>query len=536
MLRKIVFVMALILVVAVSAVAAQDDTFALTILHTNDTHAAHEPQRSGDGGVARQATVVNQIRGEVENVLLLDAGDRFTGSLFHTQYLGQDQVQIMNLMGYAAMTLGNHEFDNGDDILARFIEGLEFPVVAANVDASASPVLADKWAPSAILEVGGQQVGIIGLTTADTPTISSPGAELVFDAEYAAAANAAAAALVEQGVNKIILLTHTGVNVDLEMVSQLENIDVVVGGHSHTLFSNTYKAASDVYPLEFESPTGEPVYYVQSGSNNLYMGRLNIEFDAAGLITSASGDSILLSRYITPDAAMSDLLSELSGPIEELRNTPIGATANVLLVGDRSVCRVEECNLGNIIADGMRAETGAQIAIMNGGGIRADIPAGDITLGTVLTVHPFGNLLSTFKAKGSDILAALENGVSGIVVENGLVKRAGAPGRFPQVSGLRFTVDPTQEVGKRIVSVEVMGENGEYAPLDLEAIYSVATLNFIRTGGDGYSMFAENAINPYDFGRVDYEVTTDYLVSINPISAEVEGRIVYVNAEVEPRQ
>jgi 5'-nucleotidase len=536
MLRKFALCFLLVLLAAVSPVAAQDETFALTILHTNDTHAGHEPQSSGDGGVARQAAVVSQIRGEVENVLLLDAGDRFTGSLYHTQYLGQDQVRIMNLLGYDAMTLGNHEFDNGDDILARFIEGLDFPVVAANIDASASPLLADMWVPSVVLEVGGQQVGIIGLTTADTVNIASPGPELVFSSEYAAVANEAAAALVEQGVNKIILLTHVGIEVDLPLVTQLENIDVVIGGHSHTLYSNIYKAATDVYPLKFDSAAGEPVYYVQAGSNNVYLGRLNVVFDAAGLVTSASGDSILLSRYITPDAAMSDLLAELAGPIEELRNTSIGATTEVLLVGDRTVCRVEECNLGNLIADALRAETGAQIAIMNGGGIRANIEPGEITLGEVLTVHPFGNLISTFSATGADVVAALENGVSGLVVENGLVKRAGAPGRFPQVSGLRFTADPTQEPGSRIVSVEVMGEDGEYAPIDLEAVYSLATISFIRTGGDGYSMFAENAINPYDFGRVDYEATRDYLAANTPITAQVEGRIVYVNAEVEPRQ
>ncbi|HEX2905688.1 MAG TPA: 5'-nucleotidase C-terminal domain-containing protein [Phototrophicaceae bacterium] len=535
MSRKVVLCLALILMLVASVVTAQDETFKLTIMHTNDTHAGHDPQSNGNGGVAREAAVVKQIRGEAENSLLLDAGDRFTGSLYHTQYLGQDQVQIMNLLGYDAMTLGNHEFDNGDEVLAQFLGGLKFPVVNANLDASASPVLADKFTPSTILEVGEELVGVIGLTTAETPILASPGVDLVWNDDYVAAANAAAADLTAQGVNKIILMTHTGVEADLAFVPQLENIDVVIGGHSHTLLSNTYSGAADKYPVKLESASGQPVYYVQAGEKNIYLGRLDVQFDAEGVVTSAAGDTILLSRYITPDTEMSDLLAELSAPIEELKNTSIDATTEVLLVGDRAVCRVEECNLGNLMADGMRAETGAQIAIMNSGGIRASIEPGDITLGDVLTVQPFGNLISTFEAKGADVIAALENGVSTLVVEDGKVKRDGAAGRFPQVSGIRYVIDPTKEAGSRIVSVEVLGENGEYAPIDPEAIYSLVTINFVRTGGDGYSVFAENAINPYDFGKVDYESLVSYLKANSPITAaDVEGRITYENAELAP--
>lgn len=533
MLRKLILGFMLLLL-AVSVVTAQDDTFELTIMHTNDTHSGHEPQSSGNGGAARLAAVVGQIRGEVENSVLVDAGDRFTGSLFHTQYLGEDQVQIMNLLGYDAMTLGNHEFDNGDEILARFLDGLEFPVVNANIDASKSASLADKWTPTTVLDVGGQQIGVIGLTTAETPGIASPGPELLFSDDYANIVNAAAAELTEQGVNKIILLTHTGTGVDLDLASQLENVDVIVDGHSHTLFSNVYRGAADAYPLMFESASDTPVYYVQAGSNSLYLGRLDVVFDAEGVITAASGDTILLSKYITPDEDMADLVTELAAPIEELRNTPIGATTEVFLQGDRAVCRVEECNMGSVIADAMRADTGAQIAIMNGGGVRASIEPGEVTLGDVLTVQPFGNILSTFELKGADVVTALESGVSLLEVVDGQVQRDGASGRFPQVSGLRYTIDPTQEPGSRIVSVEVMDENGDYAPIDPEAVYSMVTNNFMRTGGDGYTVLAENAINPYDFGRVDYEVTQEYMAASTPITTEPEGRISYVNAEPAP--
>ncbi|MFN8564382.1 MAG: metallophosphoesterase, partial [Anaerolineae bacterium] len=144
MLRKITLLVVVLSLLLTGAALAQDDTFSLTILHTNDTHSHHEPNNNGDGGAARQAAVVKQIRSEVDNVLLLDGGDRFTGTLFHQQYRGQDSVQIMNAIGYDGMTLGNHEFDDGDQILAQFVDGVNFPVVTANVDFSESPDLGGK--------------------------------------------------------------------------------------------------------------------------------------------------------------------------------------------------------------------------------------------------------------------------------------------------------------------------------------------------------------------------------------------------------
>lgn len=533
-MRKFLLVLCLLAMLVTVAVAQEEETFTITLIHTNDTHAAHEPNSNGDGGAAILAAVVNQIRAGTENHLLLDAGDRFTGTLFHTQYLGSDQVLIMNQLGYQAMALGNHEFDNGDQVLADFINGVNFPVLAANVSIEGESPLADLIAPSTIIEVAGQPIGIIGLVTADTAFSSSPSDAVVFNSDYAAAANEAAAQLVAQGVNKIILLTHTGVQVDEAFASALENVDIVLGGHSHTLFSNTYQGAAGDYPLALETAAGTTVYYGQAGANTLYVGEMVLEFDAEGVVQSAEGDTIFLSRFITPDETMGDIVAELATGIEELRNRPANATTETLLVGNRNVCRVEECNLGNLIADAMRAETGAQIAIMNGGGVRADIEPGDITLGEVLTVHPFGNLISTFSITGADIVAALEHGIGGLRVEDGVLVREGNPGRFPQVSGLKFSFDPNLEAGSRIVSVEVLGEDGTYGPIDPEAIYTVTTLNFLRTGGDGYTMFAENAIDPYDFGRVDYEATAAFMAANTPLNYEVEGRITILNAELAP--
>jgi 5'-nucleotidase len=310
--------------------------------------------------------------------------------------------------------------------------------------------------------------------------------------------------LTEQGVDKIILVTHIGLNVDMEVAAGTTGLDVIVGGHSHTLLGNAYVASVAEYPVVVNNLDGNPVYIVQAGEYDTYLGRINVEFDAEGVVTAAEGDTILLSRYITPDEQVAGIVAELAEPIEVLRQTPVGDTS-VFLVGDRAVCRVEECNLGNLITDAMRAETGAQIAITNGGGIRSNVPVGGetpedtalaepltVTLGDVLTVLPFGNLTATLSLTGADVIAALENGVS--LVEDGA-------GRFPQVSGIRYSWDGSLEAGSRIVSVDVEGEDGSFAPIDPEAVYTVATNDFMRRGGDEYTIFSTNGIDPYDFGK-----------------------------------
>lgn len=506
---------------AAFTLAQDEESFSLTIMHTNDVHANHDADRDGNGGAARQATVVDQIRAEGGNSLLLDGGDRFTGTLYHVQWLGQDSAQIMNAIGYDAMALGNHEFDNGDAVLAQFLDAINFPALSANIDFSASADLAGKVNPYVVLEVDGQQIGLIGLTVAETEILSSPGPDLVFDHDLVSVTQGVVDELTEMGVNKIILVTHIGYAADVEVAQAVSGVDIVVGGHTNTFLSNAYVGAQGEYPTVLNSASGEPVLVVQASTKTLYLGRLDVEFDGAGILADWEGDPILLSRYITPDPDISDLLAGLSEPIEALRAQPVGE-ADVFLVGDRSSCRVEECNLGNLITDAMRADTGADIALTNGGGIRADIDEGEVTLGEVLTVLPFGNLVSTMSLTGADVLAALENGVSRIeLTEDGLIQRSDASGRFLQVSGLSFIFDPTQEAGSRIVEVTL--DNGE--ALDPEAVYTVVTNDFVRNGGDGYAVFAENAIDPYDFGKPLDQVVAEYITANSPVAPDVEGRI-----------
>lgn len=529
-MRRFTLLLLLLTMLSIMATAQDEEPFDLTIVHTNDTHAAHLPGNTGDGGVAALASVVKQIRADATNTLFLDAGDRFTGTLFHTQYKGQDQVQIMNLLGYNAMALGNHEFDNGDEVLAAFLDGINFPAVSANIDFSQSELLNGKVMPYAILDAGGRQIGVIGLTTAETALISNAGDDIVFNDDYAGIVNEQAAILTEQGVNIIIVVMHVGIRDAEAFIPNLTGVDLVVDGHSHTLYSNAYSAASGEYPLEFQNAAGETIYYVQAGANTQYVGRIDMSFDAAGVATSASGDTIALSNYITPDEEAAALIADLYEEVRALAEQPIGATAAEVLDGRREVCRVEECTMGNIIADSMRFNSGAQIAIMNGGGVRASIDAGDITLGEALTVQPFSNLLATFELTGANVIVALENGVSGIVATDGVISRDGLAGRFPQVSGIRYSYDPTLEVGSRIVSVEIDNGDGTFTAIDPDTVYTVVTNGFMRTGGDGYSILNEQAINPYDFGTLDVDATVAYMASLGTVTPALEGRITIVGA------
>ncbi|MYD10413.1 MAG: multifunctional 2',3'-cyclic-nucleotide 2'-phosphodiesterase/5'-nucleotidase/3'-nucleotidase [Chloroflexi bacterium] len=529
MYRKLLFVMALAMLL-VSLVGAQD-SYELTIMHTNDVHGHHEPQRNGDGGAARQATVVNQIRAEGGNSLLLDAGDRYTGTLFHVQHRGQDSVQIMNAIGYDAFVLGNHEFNEGSENLAAFVQALEMPTVSANIDFSADPYLAGLVAPSVVLDVGGELIGIIGLTTPDTVILNLPSKDLVFHENLAEITQAQVDGLSAQGVNKIIALSHLGYGPDLEVAQAVSGVDVVVGGHTNTFLSNTYAGALGDYPTVLESANGEPVLVVQADTKTIYLGRLDLEFDADGLLTDWDGDAILLSRYITPDPDLSELIADLAAPIAELTSQRVGETSVELTGTSPRLCRIEECLLGNVITDAMLENTGADIVIQNGGGIRADIDVGEVTLGEVLNVLPFGNLISTLDLTGADVLAALENGVSQVAVDadgNPLVD--GAAGRFPQVAGMRYTFDATQEAGSRIVSAEVMSD-GEFTALDPEAVYRVATNDYMRSGGDGYAILVTNAMNPYDQGSPLDQVVADYIAASSPLSAALEGRITHQAAE-----
>jgi 5'-nucleotidase/UDP-sugar diphosphatase len=516
-----------------AAMAIENGDLALTLMHTNDTHGytAQYPKR---------VTAIKEVREANPDALLLDAGDVFSGTLYFTKFKGQSDLEFMNYVGYDAMTFGNHEFDlgkseDGHKALAEFVENADFPFVSANTDFSNDSLfdsleqgntIGEKIDGGGIFdgiikEVDGQKVGIFGLTTEETKDIASP-VDVTFT-NYIEEAERMVAAFEEQGINKIIALTHLGYNDslqydnDLKLAEMVDGIDVIVGGHTHTKLTE---------PTLVEKE--EPTLIVQAGQYSENLGVLDVEFDYYGTVTAYAGELISLADKAEDPVAL-EMLKPYKAEVEVLEKQSIGVTSAVKLDGEKSIVRTQESNLGNLITDGMlstakKINPDTVIAVTNGGGIRTDIDAGDITLGEVLKVMPFTNALAIMNLKGSELMEALEQSV-GLLPETN--------GGFLHVSGMKFTFDSSKPAGERIVKAEVKNEDGTYTELDENQNYVVATNTYIAAGGNGYDVFAkayaEGRVS--EPGNVDYEMFIEYLQQFETVEPKVEGRIVDVNQQ-----
>jgi 5'-nucleotidase len=451
---------------------------------------------------------VAEARARSNNSILVDGGDQFQGTLFYTFYKGAMAAEFMNLLGYDGMTVGNHEFDDGPEVLRGFMDSVEFPVLMSNADFSGEALLSDKLLKSTVIERGGEKIGLIGLTPHDTDELASPGPNVIFT-DPVDAVQGEVDKLTAEGVNKIIVLSHSGYSVDQRVAAETTGVDVIVGGHTNTLLGEMDNAEGP-YPTMVNNTA-----IVSAYAYGKFLGELNVTFDDDGNLTEASGQPILINGEVAEDAAVVARIGELAQPLEEVRNRVVAETA-AEIVGVREDCRARECAMGSLIADAMLArvaDQGIQIAIQNGGGIRASIDAGPVTMGEVLTVLPFQNTLSTFQVSGETMVAALENGAS--QWEEGA-------GRFPQVAGMSFTVDPSKPAGERVSDVMVAG-----APIDPAATYGVVSNNYVRNGGDGYGMFVD-ASNVYDFGPDLADVLAEYLAAQSPFTPYTDGRITVV--------
>ncbi|PZO77931.1 MAG: multifunctional 2',3'-cyclic-nucleotide 2'-phosphodiesterase/5'-nucleotidase/3'-nucleotidase [Mesorhizobium amorphae] len=512
--------------------------YTLNILHINDWHsriesnnayestcsAEEETENKCFGGAARLSTAIAAERQRLngQNVVTLNAGDNFQGSLFYTTFRGAAELEFLRGMGFDAMTVGNHEFDDGEETITPFVEGANFPVLGANVKTTPASRLGNRILPSTVLDVGGEKIGVVGIVTTDTMEIASPGPNVSIT-EDVAALRAEVERLEGQGINKIVALTHVGYGRDRDVIAQVPGVDVIVGGHTHTVLSNTAGEGEGPYPT-MATREGASVPVVTAGAYSKYLGSLQVVFDDAGNVKSATGNPILLDSTVKPDEAVLARVREMGAPIEELKSRVVAETT-APIDGSRETCRARECAMGSLIADAILDRTkdqGVTIAIQNGGGIRASIDAGPVTMGEVLTVLPFQNTLATFQLGGADLVASLEKGVSEI--QDG-------QGKFPQVAGLRYALDPSKAPNTGRVSDVEVNENGAWAPIDPAKTYTIATNNYVRGGGDGYDLFAEKAQNAYDYGPSLEQVLADYLAARQPFTPATDGRIREVTAQ-----
>lgn len=463
----------------------------MALLHLNDFHSRHEPItvtsavcRPGEtcfGGSARIATAIAEAReaarAEGRAALLLEAGDAFLGSLFFSQHEGLAEAQVQRAWGVQGFALGNHEFDLGPEALARYIAAIPFPVLSANLDATSEPALAGKVRPTIAFRREAMRVVVVGLTTPDTPGISSPGPNLRFT-DPVEAANRAVWEARREGAATVVLLSHLGLAADRRLAAEVAGVDVILGGHSHTLVAP---------PVLVEGPD-RPVVIVQAGAHGRWLGRLDLDLAADGRVAHSAQRMRELTADIAEDAAVAALVAQLGAPLEALRRRVVGRLPVAL---SNAACGSAPCEIGALVAEVMRAAAGAEIGWQNGGGVRAGLPGGEVTMGDVLAALPFGNTTARMVLRGTSLLEALENGLG---------RLPGPSGRFPQLAGLRFTADAARPAGQRVTAAEVREAAGTWRPLEPGRAYSVATNSFLRRGGDGYTVFAEAALEARDDG------------------------------------
>ena len=432
----------------------------ITIFHTNDVHSRVD-------NYSKVKAYINNYN----NKLLVDAGDTFHGQSIATLEFGSSIAKILKAMGYSAMVPGNHDFNYGQDRLKELGEESGVKILAANVKENG----ATKYDEYTIEEVDGVKIGVFGLATPETAYKTNPnnvtGLEFGTKDSIIKDAENMVSKLEEEGADVVIALSHLGIDSDstvksTDIAKAVDGIDLIIDGHSHSILED-YSEFNNNNETKIAS-TGE---YLNG------LGQVTLSFDENLQVENIDLKTVDTSTLVEEDAEISSLIDSIREGQEDILNEVVGSTP-IKLEGSRELVRSGHTNLGRLITSAMLNETGADIAITNGGGIRDSIEAGDITKDSIIKVLPFGNYIVTKKVKGSDIVAALEHGM----VEGS--------GSFAHFAGI--TVETKKEsdeegvIRHKVLSVKINGND-----LDLNKEYVLATNDFMAVGGDGYTMFSE---------------------------------------------
>ena len=536
-------VLAMLLLASFCGAYAED----IVILYTNDVHCGYE-DNLGYSSVAALKDFYESVT--PGNVLLVDNGDAIQGDVIGAVSKGEYIIDFMNAAGYDYAILGNHEFDYGMDQIAKLAEKAEFPYVDCNIVYTGTQGNKLEFVkPYVVHEFDDVKVGFVGVATplsiaTSTPTFFQEDGEFVYGfgagedgAILYGLVQDAVDACKAEGADYVILLSHLGIEDDavpyrsIDVINNTHDIDACLDGHSHSVIPSSYVA----------NDRGELIPLSSTGTKLLYIGVLTITDDGILTTTIVNGD---LPDSAAFDAAKAEVTADYGKVIAEVM-----ATSNVdLWITDENgirMVRSRETNLGDLCADAYRAAANADIALVNGGGIRANMAAGDLTFADIKACHPFGNTLVSVKATGQQILDALEWTARNTQADYKNVEgnAVGELGGFLQVAGLRYTIDTSvespaiadangmffgmKEDAPYRVTAEVE-KDGEWVALDPEAEYVVASHNYmLLDGGDGTNMFQEDEV-VLDSGLPDYQVLVNYIVSLNgdlSAYAEPQGRI-----------
>ncbi|XP_075228317.1 protein 5NUC-like [Lycorma delicatula] len=532
--------------------------FNLVVLHTNDMHARYEEcNRKGEpctkndikenhcyGGFPRihylSKKIKEQAYKEGKSVILVNAGDMYLGSNYHSAFIWEVASDMMNQLNFDAMCLGNHEFDDGVENLVPFIEHVNFPIVCCNIEKSKEEALnsTKNLYPSYILNVNGTSIGIIGYITQKTKTISRPGKVNLLD--EIRTIKKEVAKLKEDGIKIIMVLGHAGIEMDIEIVKNIPEVDFVIGGHSHTFLytgippQEFAERHSGIYPKVVSRDNGStlniPIAHAYAFTR--YLGQLELTFDDDGNIKDFSGNPILLDMNVKEDELVKEVLNMWKDKLLEKEKEFIGKT-EVVLEGGNVPCRYEECNMGNLITDAFIEynkkrgfkETG--IAIYPAGGIRSGINTtstdGIINTGDLMRVLPFRDRVYQTELQGKYFKEVLEHSVYH-------VGRKYRRGEFLQFAGVKVVYNLSMPEGQRVQSALVQPKYQEkFEEINNETIYTIILPDCLSHGSDGYSMFPDHSIVNSEIAKSVYDLVKDYIKVNSPIKIQNSGRITVLN-------
>lgn len=494
--RVLSLVLICLLILSSFSLAFADETKTITIIHTNDTHARLLSNETNIG-FAKIATLVKEAKAANPNTLVLDAGDTLHGMPIVNISKGGNAIKVLESTGYDYMTIGNHDFNYGQERLLELRDMTSIGMISANIlDENGQNV----FTPYVIKDIDGVKVGIFGLSTPETAYKTSP--SNVTGLTFANPIETAKKIVdeIKDETDVIIGLVHLGLDGGSEFTSEklaneVDGIDVLIDGHSHTLLENGLLVNDTLI--------------AQTSEHDKNVGKVTIEV-TNGKVVNKTAELINVSTTadVEKDPEVTKIIDEINAENEAVFAQVVAKT-DIYLDGVRANVRTKETNLGNLSADAVRKAAGADIGFVNGGNIRTDIQPGDITYGKLAELFPFGNTVQVKKITGEDLLKVLEISVQAYPETQG---------GFMQVSGMSFEFDPSKPAGSRVVGVKV-GES----QLDTTKEYTVAINDFLGIGGDGYEVFKNYPI----YGEVGTyeEVFADYLNTNGTAGCEVSGRI-----------
>ncbi len=460
--------------------------YTLNLLHTNDLHAHLMPfKQNGEdcselnntcrGGFDKIKAFIDTERKKNPSLILLDAGDRFSGTIFYTMRKSQDIATLMQKMNYDAMALGNHDFDDGLPELIKFTQTVTPPLLASNVIFPSNHPLTKKVLPALVLHRNGKQIGIIGSLAPETKTTSSHAEEISLE-EPIDKIRPLIEKLKQQGVNIIILLNHLGFDKDELLAQQLTDIDIIVSGHTHTLLSNSSdENAQGPYPVIVQNPQNKPVLIVSAGIGGHHVGRLSVTFDETGEIVSFNGDTIPMDEKILPDNEIKTTIEKLNQKLSATLLAPICQTVTHIAMTPRGNFCSESCYVGEVLAQTLLQAANKQkqtdFAFLNAGGIRSGLPEGKITSKHLAQAYPFDSEAAIIRLTGQEVINYLNHGLEKYLIND-------RTNEFLQVAGLSYTFSQkTQQVQDVLINQK---------PIELTAIYNVVLPVFLAKGGDGF--------------------------------------------------